>query len=114
MNVCRAELSLAGGTRGTFCQVSRLLASETCPVASLHPPLAKWGSGVRQSHSLLERSGGRISGALSPEAFWVLFMGPGRAVAPRTSPPITDHRGAPETRGGPGAQDKPKGPSPKN
>lgn len=33
--------------------------------------------------------------------------------AHRKIPPTTDHRGAPETTGGPGAQDKPKCPSPK-
>lgn len=44
---------------GAFYQVPRLPSSETCPVASLCPPSAEWGNGVRPAHSLLARRGGR-------------------------------------------------------
>lgn len=113
VNVSGFEPSLPGGTQGTFSQVSHLLSSETCPVASLCPPSAKWGNGVRLSHSLLAGSGGRSSGVLLPEAFWVLLMGQGWGGAHRKSPPSTDHRRATETREGPGAQDQSKCPFPK-
>ena len=101
-------------------------------MASLCPASVKWSrlshpsqSGDRREAGFKPRSGDLFTasvpwegagagGVLSPEAFWALLRGQGRAGQGRGGAcPATGHRGAPETRGGPAAQDRTECPSPR-